>query len=239
MPADYPQIERGHLEFRALFFAPKTLSIPIHSRDRIAGGDDFVDRSYDSYYSTNRIMATSSTLEMALLGLLGQKPQSGYDLRKTFATTAMRHYSDSPGSIYPALRRLEARGWIASANKDAGKDTRKRQEFALTDAGKMALVDWLEQEVNREGVTFKLQELLLRFAFMDGNVPRSTTIRFLDQFSRELGIYLGELRAQLERTSAKASLHTGLLAFELGIKGMETQLAWAQEARARLAERMQ
>jgi len=181
-------------------------------------------------------MASSSTLEMAILGLLGQKSHSGYDLRKTFATTAMRHYSDSPGSIYPALRRLESRGWVAAANQDGRKDLRKRQEFALTKAGKAVLIAWLELDVNREDVTFRLSEVLLRFAFMDGNIPRSSTIRFLDQFSRELGVYAGELRAQFEKSSAQSPLHTGLLAFELGIKGMETQLAWAQEARARLAE---
>jgi DNA-binding PadR family transcriptional regulator len=181
-------------------------------------------------------MASSSTLEMALLGLLRPKPQSGYDLRKTFATTAMRHYSDSPGSIYPALRRLEKRGWIAPVGPDGGKDSRKRQDFALTEAGKSALVAWLEQELTREDVMLRIAELMLRFAFMDGNVPRSTTIRFLDQFIRELGVYAGERRAQFEQTSARTPLHTGLLAFESGIKGMETQLAWAQEARARLAE---
>jgi DNA-binding PadR family transcriptional regulator len=182
-------------------------------------------------------MASLSTLEMALLGLLGQKPQSGYDLRKTFATTAMRHYSDSPGSIYPALRRLESRGWIAPVGASGGiSDARRRQEFALTPAGKGTLIAWLEQQVSKEDVTFRLAELVLRFAFMDGNVPRSTTIRFLDQFSHELGVYAGQLRAQFEQTSARTPLHTGLLAFELGIKGMETQLAWAQEARARLAE---
>ena len=190
-------------------------------------------------------MANSSTLEMALLGLLGPKPQSGYDLRKTFANTAMRHYSDSPGSIYPALRRLESRGWIAPVARGEGRtgeeqrDARRRQEFALTEAGKDALIVWLEQELTREDVMLRIAELLLRFAFMDGNVPRSTTIRFLDQFSRELGIYAGQLRAQFEQSSARTPLHTGLLAFELGIKGMETQLAWAQEARARLAERLQ
>lgn len=181
-------------------------------------------------------MANPSTLEMALLGLLRPKPQSGYDLRKTFATTAMRHYSDSPGSIYPALRRLEKRGWIAPVGPDGDKDSRKRQDFALTEAGKSELIAWLEQELTREDVMLRISELILRFAFLDGNVPRSTTIRFLDQFSRELGVYAGERRAQFEESRARTPLHTGLLAFELGIKGMETQLAWAQEARARLAE---
>jgi DNA-binding PadR family transcriptional regulator len=181
-------------------------------------------------------MANSSTLEMALMGMLSQKPRSGYDLRKTFATTAMRHYSDSPGSIYPALRRLEKRAWIAPVGPGGDKDSRKRQDFALTDAGKGTLIAWLEREVSRDDVILRTDELMLRFAFMDGNVPRSTTIRFLDQFIRERGAYAGELRAQFEKTSARIPLHTGLLAFESGIKGMETQLAWAQEARTRLAE---
>jgi len=183
-------------------------------------------------------MANAPTLEMALLGLLRPKPQSGYDLRKTFAATAMRHYSDSPGSIYPALRRLESRGWIARVAQGEGRteDARRRQEFELTEAGKAALIAWLERDLTREDVMLRTTELMLRFAFMDGNVPRSTTIRFLDQFIRELGIYAGERRAQFEQTNARTPLHTGLLAFESGIKGMETQLAWAQEARARLAE---
>ena len=92
-------------------------------------------------------MNTNSTLELALLGLLHQKPQSGYDLRKTFATTAMRHFSDSPGSIYPALRRLEARDWIAidPQNDKDPENRRGQQVFQLTSAGITVLVEWLEQ----------------------------------------------------------------------------------------------
>jgi hypothetical protein len=58
--------------------------------------------------------SNATTLEFALLGLLDQRPLSGYDLRRIFATTPFTYYSDSPGAVYPALRRLEARGWIAS-----------------------------------------------------------------------------------------------------------------------------
>ena len=50
------------------------------------------------------------SLGYALLGLLQGKPSSGYDLRKIFSSTSMRTYSDSPGSIYPALLRLEKQG---------------------------------------------------------------------------------------------------------------------------------
>ena len=55
-----------------------------------------------------------TTLEYALLGLLHQGAMSGYDLRKIFESTAMGSYSGSPGAIYPALRRLEKQGLVAS-----------------------------------------------------------------------------------------------------------------------------
>ena len=190
-------------------------------------------------------MNVSSALEMALLGLIAQKPQSGYDLRKTFATTAMRHYSDSPGSIYPALRRIEAQGWIESIDQGAESPghSRRRREFRLTDGGRAVLKTWLAMPVKPEDMKMRQAELMLRFAFMDGNVPRSVTLTFLDQFTRELAGYAAELRIQWEQMTAlmdqaigRDRTHTGLLAFQSGIEGLETQLAWARRARAQLAE---
>jgi DNA-binding PadR family transcriptional regulator len=177
-------------------------------------------------------MQTASTLEFALMGLLRQKAQSGYDLRKTFIETAMRHYSDSPGSIYPALRRLQTRGLIEAEPKDR----RGREVFHLTPAGVASFLEWLGQDVTHDSVVFGGKELMLRFAFMDGNVPRSTAIRFLEQLEREFSVYVGELRAKFERDSYLKPVHTGLLAFQSGIEGMEAQLNWARRARARLTE---
>jgi DNA-binding PadR family transcriptional regulator len=181
-----------------------------------------------------------SLLEFALLGTLRHKPQSGYDLRKTFTTTGMRYYSDSPGSIYPALKRLEARGLIAAVNpKDEEADPRKRQLFSLADKGREALVAWLERPVTADDVTNRLSELMLRFAMMDGSVPRATTIRFLRDFEREMAIHAADSRARLEEMRSKAGLHTGVLAYEGGIEGMERQVSWAQRTREQLEKASQ
>ncbi len=200
-------------------------------------GQGSLDVSYDSYYSTSRTMTSASMLEFALAGLLKYTPQSGYDLRKTFATTPMRHFSDSPGSIYPALRRLEQRGWIACpTDPNRPRDPRRRQVFHLTPEGENSLHAWVSQTVTRDDVIWRMPELMLRFAFMDGNVPRATTLRFLDQFEQALAAYVAELRIEFERSSSKMPLNTGLLAFESGIEGMEAQLGWARRARSRLME---
>ena len=59
-------------------------------------------------------MGEDSILGYALLGLLHQRPLSGYDVKLIFASSPMGGFSDSPGAIYPALSRLERRGLVRS-----------------------------------------------------------------------------------------------------------------------------
>ena len=49
----------------------------------------------------------TTLLDYAILGLIHEKAQTGYQIRKIFAETAMGNYSSSPGTIYPALNRLQ------------------------------------------------------------------------------------------------------------------------------------
>jgi DNA-binding PadR family transcriptional regulator len=178
-------------------------------------------------------MTRSSTpLEYALLGLLRVDPQSGYDLRKTFSTTPMRHYSDSPGSIYPALKRLQSKKWITGA-AEAGNG-RKRHVFKVTVSGKKALSDWLQKPVTREDVIWHLDQLMLRFAFLDGNVPRRTTLEFISSFERELDSYIRELRNYARSSGMTETTDTGTLAFQFGIESYEANLSWARRVRKQL-----
>src|SRR3984885_849225 len=101
-------------------------------------------------------------LGYALLGLL-QKPPSGYDLRKIFSSTSMKTYSDSPGAIYPALRRLEEEGLIRGTVEE-GSGMRRRQIFRLTPKGLAELKRWITSPVTVEDLIRGGQEILLRFA---------------------------------------------------------------------------
>ena len=178
-----------------------------------------------------------------MLGLIAQQSRSGYDLRRVFATTAMRHYSDSPGSIYPALQRLKERGCIAAVASRSEASRRGRTPFRLTPEGRRALRAWLSSPVSFEDVAMRLEDLMLRFAFMDGNVPRQTAIELLEALDNGLAVLLKayrlqrkEMQAKLRKPDGSIAQHTGVLAFEAGIEGMESRLAWARRARARLLE---
>lgn len=181
-------------------------------------------------------MKTSpSTLEHAILGMLAGKPRSGYDVRQVFLTH-LRYYSDSPGTIYPALRRLETRKWIepAPVTQPAGEN-RSRRPFTLTAAGRQALLAWLQAPIAEGDIALRLAELFLRFTYMGTNVPRETTLRFLRDLEAGLTARAVEQRRKYDDIRKVAlPTHTGVLSMLLGVETTEAQAHWAARARAML-----
>jgi Transcriptional regulator PadR-like family len=57
-----------------------------------------------------------TSFEHILIGLVCLSPASGYDLKRIFAYTPMGIYQPSCGSLYPALRRLEAKGLVKAVD---------------------------------------------------------------------------------------------------------------------------
>ncbi|MFZ0958695.1 MAG: PadR family transcriptional regulator [Candidatus Sulfotelmatobacter sp.] len=169
-----------------------------------------------------------SKLGCALLGLLQQKPSSGYDLRKVFSATAMSTYSDSPGAIYPALQRLQQQGFIRGII-ESGAGLRRRQVFHLTALGTAELRKWIARPVLRADIIRGLDEVMLRFAFSEQAAGPSASVRILLSLQDELKSHIPDLRVQL--SAGKAIMPTsGRLALESGIKSYECILRWTRDA---------
>ena len=179
---------------------------------------------------TNRNI--DSDLGLAILGLLSIHPLSGYGLRKVFLTTAMGCFSASPGAIYPALRGLEAAGFVRGTVENA-RTLRPRRAFSLTPAGRAALVAALSRPVTREDVRRRMDNLLLRFSFMDGLLPRGEVLDFLAALRAEIEAYLEVLEAEVRRDLAHMPF-CGRAAAELGLEGYRTNARWAARTHARL-----
>lgn len=172
----------------------------------------------------------TTTLGYALLGLLHQQPRSGYDLRKIFDTTAMVHFSGSPGAIYPALRKLEQAGLIRGS-VDRRTSLRPRQVFRPTPAGTRALHVWLSRPVHRDDVIRRMDELMLRFAFHSLLDDEGATASLLRGFVREIDDYIPDLRAQLAALPATTPT-TARLALESGLDLYRARSRWARRALA-------
>ena len=92
-------------------------------------------------------------LEYAILGMLGDGPLHGYELRKRLAIVLGPFRPLSYGSLYPALHRISARGLITGAEVTAAIDTsapplsarRARVVYALTGDGKEAFAAWVNE----------------------------------------------------------------------------------------------
>jgi DNA-binding PadR family transcriptional regulator len=179
-------------------------------------------------YNTLRTMNDISLLAYALLGLLQQGPRSGYDLRKIFANTPMGTFSDSPGAIYPALERLEKRGFVRSRVEETS-GLRRRRLFRPSASGIRAFKTWQTRTIVREDVIHSVDELMLRFSFMDETVSAADARRFLKGLKSELGGYIPALRKYLAKHSPNMSL-SGRLALESGVRAYETLFRWAKAA---------
>jgi DNA-binding PadR family transcriptional regulator len=175
-----------------------------------------------------------TNLEYALLGLLHQQPQSGYDLRKIFATTAIGNYSSSPGAIYPALRRLETRGSIVGEIDDA-KELRPRKLFAPTLEGRSVFRDWLRAPITEDDVARGYDTLMLRFAFHSVLDDPQASREFLVALGTHLDTYVAALEAQRKMFPEETPLQPRL-ALEAGIDQYRAAARWAHKAARRFKE---
>ena len=177
--------------------------------------------------------ARLSSLEHAMMGLIDQAPRSGYDLRTAFAKTPLVHFSDSPGAIYPALLRLQRRGWIA-ATREKSVNARGRTAFRLSPRGRDAFLRWLRTPSSRDELLHDPSGPVLRFAFMSQAIGTDEAVEFLRRYREVLTDYVAELR-RFEEQFARTMTASGRLAFESGIEGHRRLVSWTRRAERSLA----
>jgi len=170
-----------------------------------------------------------SSLEYGLLGLVAEGPQSGYDVRKVFATTPMRAYSDSPGSIYPALSRLSRRKLLAARRERTG---RRRIIYVLSPRGRAVVRQWLAEPVTTTEVSRNDGTLELKLAFMSQLLPKRL-VSFLDEWIAGVCAVAEETERDLARWRGELP-PSGELALVLGRDLLRSRVVALRRARARV-----
>jgi DNA-binding PadR family transcriptional regulator len=170
-----------------------------------------------------------SLLGNALLGLIRlRQPCSGYDLRGSFAGSPMATFSDSPGSIYPALKRLEQSQMVVWALEETSQ-VRRRKLYRLSAKGKKALERWLSQPVQPGDVVRGMPELSLRFAFLEDCLGTRACATFLSSLASALERHISVLQEYLASHQSEMS-RSSRLALRSGIMGYECQADWTRMA---------
>ena len=87
-----------------------------------------------------RMTVLQGTLDMLILRTLLHGPAHGHQIGKHIQRTTEDFLQMQHGSLYPALHRLERRGWVASKWEVAPDRNREFKYYRLTEKGRKQLV---------------------------------------------------------------------------------------------------
>ena len=86
----------------------------------------------------DRLDLPQGTLDLLILKALSLGPQHGWAVSERLHQVSRATLQVPQGSLYPALHRLERRGWIA-ATWGTSDNNRRAKYYALTSAGRKQL----------------------------------------------------------------------------------------------------
>jgi transcriptional regulator len=91
-------------------------------------------------HTPERANLLQGTLDMLILRTLLYVPAHGHQIGKHIQRTTNDFLQMQHGSLYPALHRLERRGWVTSKWEMAPDRNREFKYYWLTDKGRKQLV---------------------------------------------------------------------------------------------------
>ncbi len=86
-----------------------------------------------------RLELLQGTLDLLILRTLIFGPEHGQGIARAIGQSSQEELLVEHGALYPALQRLEARGWIA-AKWGTSENNRRARFYTLTAAGRKQLV---------------------------------------------------------------------------------------------------
>jgi len=177
----------------------------------------------------------SALLELAILGLLHDSPLHGYELRKRLNASLGAFRALSYGTLYPCLRELVDRGWIAensAATSQPGALTdaagagsrRARIVYELTADGKGQFQSMLAQTgpAAWEDDTFNVH-----FAFF-ARTEADVRLRILEGRRSRLEERLDSIRSAAAQRRERLDLYTTELQRH-GLESAEREIRWVSE----------
>ena len=187
-------------------------------------------------------MSSTSSLELAVLGLLKEGAMHGYELSKRLRFTLGPLYTVSYGSLYPCLKRLGLAGMVrerpadadelkpkARLRKAAAVDTRTsrggtrraRRVYEITTEGEAFFFEQLEQ-----GAVYDTDRFQTRFAFFR-YLPKDMRIRLLEHRKAYLEEKLAEFNDTLRATRERMDAYSRSL-IDHSVETTQTDIRWLQ-----------
>jgi DNA-binding PadR family transcriptional regulator len=172
----------------------------------------------------------SDILDLAVLGLLADAPMHGYELRKRLNALLGAFRALSYGTLYPCLKSLLARGWIAETSPPeataalalAGR--RARIVYQLTAEGK----ERFQSLVSHPGpAAWEDERFDVHFAFF-ARTDAATRLQVLEGRRTRLQERIEGARQSIARTRERRDAYT-LELQRYGLEAVEREVRWLTE----------
>jgi len=149
------------------------------------------------------------TIRQAILGLLFQQPQTGYDLKKTISSSSILHWSGNNNQIYTTLIQLKSEGCVESDISEPGGYP-ARKVYRLTSSGKAELLNSISTPPAPPEMK---NHFLIQFLFAD-TLPAGKLAEILDAYAEELSQAIAFEQEQSRRSLSETNLTPGQRALQ-------------------------
>jgi DNA-binding PadR family transcriptional regulator len=168
----------------------------------------------------------SEALELSVLGILSQNPQHGYELRKRLISVTGLFKTISYGALYPTLRSLVERGFLAEQDSNPTNKYPKRNRivYILTDAGKAHLSSLL---TNSGPDAWDDETFAVRMSLF-AQTSADTRIHILQGRRVRLETRLAEMRTNVAKGRERLDAYT-LELQKHGLDALEREVRWLNE----------
>jgi DNA-binding PadR family transcriptional regulator len=147
-------------------------------------------------------------LDLAILGLLKERPMHGYELKKRLSYMLGHFWTVSYGSLYPALKRLEKSAAIERAYSIKEK-TRNRRVYRITRSGETTFMRLLTENVTGPSLA-DTEKFDLRMTFFQYLDPE-TRLKLLEMRRAYLEDQVAKFKAYRSTNEDEDRYRTGLL----------------------------
>ena len=150
---------------------------------------------------------------------------TGYELKKLIENGIGVFYRASYGSLYPALKRLEADGFITMSEESTGN--RRKKRYSITESGSAAFHNWLVAPIE---ISESANNHLAKVYFFDRLSPEQR-MRLLSEYEANNLQYLRKLESLHQQFSQRNDMephYYKLSTLYYGIAVVRETLRWCR-----------
>ncbi|GIH92444.1 PadR family transcriptional regulator [Planobispora siamensis] len=174
----------------------------------------------------------SGDLTLSILGLLGEGPMHGYELKARIHRLSGHLRPVSDGALYPAITRLE-KGGLVERHEEEGAGAARRQVLTLTDAGRAELLRRLREPADLDiSDQTRFFGLLTFLSQLPGRADRARVLRRRLAFLETPASFFYEEDRPLRAEEVPDPFHRGMLLIARATGDAEKR--WLRETLAEL-----